>query len=296
MEPGSYLPSSKFITIVLSLVFSAGVVFAAERFSQPPVPARLASVPQTGTSVADNGWEATLSTIQAQNAALPAPPPQNLVDQALAAAKSTNLTDTVGKTLLVNLSNAKTQGLGDDLPTQDKLIAAAAAQINSEQKHPLYTPQDLAVAESSPQAARSYGNAVISAFLAHPTASETGTLTVIGTVTNSADPAELKKLAPIADEYRALTKDLAKIPVPKTLAPLHLQLLNNLVNISGLFPDLGALAEDPLRGLAALGQYESSVGEAGRVFTNIAQALQKSGIIFGKDEPGNAWNAFLSAY
>jgi hypothetical protein len=56
------------------------------------------------------------------------------------------------------------------------------------------------------------------------------------------------------------------------------------------------VVNDPLRGLQGLQVYQSAAGISVKVFTNIAQALNKNGILFKKDEPGAAWAALLSAH
>ena len=55
-----------------------------------------------------------------------------------------------------------------------------------------------------------------------------------------------------------------------------------------------AVLDDPIRGLTGLQKYKTMGDEAGRVFINIAQALNKSGILFSKDEPGALWTKLVS--
>ncbi len=145
MDIGRYLPSTKLISIAGSLALSAGLVFAADAFTHrtPPPPA---SVNVGANTPTDTGWEAALYAAQARTASstFDAPDP-DFVNNLLAAAQSQNVTETVGKTLLINLSSAKSQGLGDDIPTQDQIIAAAASQVNSGKNLTLYKTADLNV-------------------------------------------------------------------------------------------------------------------------------------------------------
>ena len=83
------------------------------------------------------------------------------------------------------------------------------------------------------------------------------------------------------------------MPVPATLAPLHLQTLNNLQRVAESFVGMQALLSDPLRGLASMQQYQLLLGETGRVLTTIASTFSSGGILFTKDEPGSAWSALL---
>src|SRR6185369_9993557 len=201
----------------------------------------------------------------------------------------------IGKTLLINLTNAKSQGLGDDIPTQEQIIAAAAAQAAAQQSNvTLYTTQDLDIVSSSNNSLHAYGNLVIQTLGAHPEASEQATLLAIDYAVEGGDKTQAAKLAKIGAAYKAAAQDLLKISVPQTLAPLHLQAVNDLTRTSATFTDMQSITTDPVRGLIALQTYESLMDEGARVFINIAQNLSKGGILFSKDEPGSAWAGFLS--
>src|ERR1700719_4414261 len=124
MNLGRYAPSTQFTGIALSILLSAGMVYASERITHPPPRTATLASDQTPTQPSDStDWQAALYASQASNASSSLTAPSaSTVDQFLAAAKSSNLTDTVGRTLLINLSNAKSQGLGDDIPTQNQII------------------------------------------------------------------------------------------------------------------------------------------------------------------------------
>lgn len=294
--PRRYLPSAKLVSIVLSLALSVGLVFAADRLTNQAAPATTIVADSAAPATADAGWEAALYAIQAQNASSTfAAPDPNFVNNFLQAAQSPNVTDTVGKTLLINLSNAKSQGLGNDIPTQEQIVAAAAAQIKTQQASPsIYTAADLTIVLVSDSSLRAYGNGVMVALSKHPEASERATLLSIDYAVEGKDKNQGAILASIGAAYKAAATDLLVVPVPQTLAPLHLEVVNNLAHIGATYADMQTIASDPIRGLAGLQTYEALMDGGARVFTNIAQALNKGGIIFTKDEPGSAWSTFIS--
>ena len=286
--------------MVGALAMSAGLVLAAEQISKPPTAAIVVNTQadtQKGTgSVNNSNWEATLYAIQAANASTSIQvPDQTIVQGLLQGAQSSNITTTIGRTLFVNLSNEAAQGLGSDYPTQDKLIADANSQLaDVVVKTPPYKMNDLNIVDDSIASQHAYGNAVITIALSHPEANQNNTLLAVGYATDNNDQSQLDKLPPIEAAYRALAKDLAATPVPQTLAPLHLQLVNNLLALADTYPPMQKLISDPLQGLAALKSNQILFNESGRLFTNIAQDLNKDGILFTKDEPGSAWSAILS--
>lgn len=296
MNIGRYAPSAQFIVITLSLLVSGALVYAAERFANPSSSSASVSAVSTPSQASDAaGWEAALYAIQANNAStsLSAPNPA-AVSEMLTAAQSNNITDTVGKTLLINLSNSKSQGLGSDIPTQDQIIAAAQAQIQNQGSVKLYTLGQLTVVADSNASLHAYGNNLLQIFTMHPQASQDDTFTAIGNAVNTNSKSELQKLISIQAGYAAITADLLALPVPKTLAPLHLLVVNDFARIAASYNDMQQMIADPLRGIVGFQTYQSSLNEVGRVFTSIAQDLSKDGILFSKDEPGSAWSAILS--
>jgi hypothetical protein len=295
MNLGHYAPSAQFTTIAISLLLAGGLVYAADRITHPPVVASAIVSDQSAQPTDSTDWEAALYASQAANASSSITAPStDVVNQFLAAAKSSNLTDTVARTIFVNISNAKSQGLGDDVPTQDQIVAAATAQIaNVQSGATSYSYADLTIVPSSQVALRTYGNATMRVLNAHSNASEQATLLAIDEIVEGGDQSKAATLTQIGAAYKALATDLATTPVPQTLAPLELQAINNYLSIATSYNSMSAIGPDSVRGLAGLQSYENLMDENARVFTNIAQALQKSGILFTKDEPGSAWSTLL---
>lgn len=292
MSPRSYLPSAQFMVIVGSLLIAGGTVAAAQYYiSSRNAPAALASA---GTQVQNQAWEESLADIQAQSGVnLPDAPDPNAVNTLISQSQSNNLTDSVGRGIFARLTTAGVQGLGDDAPTQDSIIAAASQQINASSK--TVPPPTVTTIDPTPDSLHTFGNSVIVVFNRHTKANSNATLGIIAKATDTRTNAPLSGLVSIGEDYAALSRDLSSVPVPKTLAPLYQKAVANYAAIAALYADLGAVVDDPIRGIAALQQYQALLAETAGVFTNIAQSLKNGGILFTKDEPGSAWEIFLSA-
>ena len=294
MDSRRYLPSTQFALLIFSLFASVGLVYAAQVVTRPPSTAAVSSSDQAAAA-AQADWQHTLNTIQAQSGvSLPQPPDPNTVNGMLQAAQSSNVTTSVARTLLVNLTNAKAQGLGDDAPTQNQLISQAVSQVQQRQQITSYTRNDLIVVDTSKAAEHAYGNALAEVLAKDPGTEYANTLIAIDNATSRNDATELQKLPAIAAKYTALTKQFLAVPVPQTLVPFHLQLVNNFKNIAGSYSGMTAMLTDPLQGLAGLQTYQSTTQETLHVFINIAQAFNKDGILFTSGEPGASWAALLS--
>lgn len=295
MNVRGYLPSAQFALILSSIAISGGLVLAAELYTSPKTPTPTLNPSILTANTQNNDWLETLREIQAQNSAYaaPTPPSEAGVQALLGAAQSPNITSTVGRSLLINLSDARAQGLGEDTPTQDKLIAGAAAQIEQNRGATTYTAAELTVVQNSSENLHTYGNRFMELMSLYPKASYYETLLAIGYATDYKDKTKLAGLPAATQAYKDLARDLSAIAVPQTLVPLHLQIVNNFARMAELLPGMQVMLEDPLRGLGSLQLYESLMQETARVFTNMAQQLSKDDILFTTEEPGRTWNSLL---
>jgi hypothetical protein len=293
MSVRSYLPSKQFSLLVFSLFASVGLVYAAQYVTKPKQMATLQTADQVAAAQ-DADWQATLDAIQAQSGvSLPTQPDADTLNGMRQAAQSANMTDTVARSLLVNLTNAKSQGLGDDAPTQDQLISQAVSQMKQAPTNP-YTQSDLTVVADTKSTEHAYGNALATVFANNKGDEYDQTLTILDNATSQSDASQLQKLQPIAAQYAALTKAILEIPVPQTLVPFQLQLVNNFKAITDSYSAMAVVITDPLQGLTAMQTYQSLTQQTSKVFTNIAQAFNKDGILFTSGEPGASWAVLLS--
>ncbi|HXK31197.1 MAG TPA: hypothetical protein VJZ94_00380, partial [Candidatus Paceibacterota bacterium] len=258
-------------------------------------PAQLTSATESeAVQNSDDDWKRSLEEIQLQSGiSLPEPPSEESVAAFLAAAQEGNVTESVSRTLFITLSNAAAQGLGSDIPTQDKLIAGAQAQLGQGATQ-AYTTADLELVPNTKENMHAYGNGLAAAVNAHPQASAAQVLYSMGFAVDNNSVLELQKLEPISREYRALVDELLLLSTPETLSPIHVQILNDLSRAAESIKNMQALPQDPLLSLTGLQVFQSSTAEVLRLFINLARQFSENAILFTTDEPGSAWEVLLS--
>lgn len=293
MSVQKYLPSTQFSLLIFSVAIAGGLVFVAKETTEPST-IEIASV-ATPSYTASTDWKSSLQAVQAESGVqMPQAPDENTIEALRKAAISTNLTESVSRTLLVNLGNAKAQGLGNDIPTQEQIITSAVQQIDSSGQTVVYTKNDLIVVADSEASQRAYGNALAIAVSKNQVDSFFDTMVAVDNAASQNNPNELKRLPAIAAGYRSVVELLLDVPVPQTMLPFHVRLVNNFQQIADSYTSIEVILNDPLRGLSALKDYQTLTDETLKVFINIAQILGKNGILFTKDEPGSAWAALVS--
>jgi hypothetical protein len=291
MNIGRYFPSAPFVVIVSSIVVSAGLVVAAQYFTRTETPARASITVSTTSGVPVGDWLETLQQIEGTNIATSTP--ENEAQgpaELLAAAESSNVTDTIAHSLFLNLSAAKSQGLGSDVPTQDKIVEQAITQLDlGHGTTTAYSAENLTLANSTSDAIKAYGNAFARIFSLHSRARYNEAILAFGEASRATSTNRLGELEAVQKDYDMLAQELAKIPVPPAFVPFHLQVINNYARIVQSFNDMAAILEDPLRALAGFKTFDALTDETYRVFINIAQELDQNSILFTKDEPGSTW-------
>ena len=179
MNLRSLLPSAQFAVLAASIALSAGLVFAADYITQKPTSERVQI--QTGGVAAENSnWQAALAEVQRESGiALPPLPDENIFEALRSSAAGENLTDTVGRTLLVSLIEANAQGLGSDIPTQERLAAQAAAHLEEgSTKTSLYNAARLTIVGDSATTLHKFGNDVMQTLNDHMDANAGDTLRI----------------------------------------------------------------------------------------------------------------------
>lgn len=290
MSVAAYLPSTQFAVMVSSVVVAGGLVVGAQYITrQPPTTLETAT-----TSNPAEDWKAALDEVQASaGISLPEVPSQDTVDAILASTKSANLTDSLARSLFVSLTDAKTRGLGDDIPTQDELVAQAIAQTGGSLER-VYSAADIDVVPQTSTSLREYGNTFMRVVADNPGANSGAVLLTVAYAVDYNNADTLAELSSTEEAYTQLARALAATKTPETLLPLHLQVTNNVASMARAIHDIRSMGGDPVRGLAGVQTFYALSNETFRVLTTIAGTFSKNGILFSKDEPGHAWSAFIS--
>ncbi|KKW35972.1 hypothetical protein A2852_00900 [Candidatus Adlerbacteria bacterium RIFCSPHIGHO2_01_FULL_54_23] len=296
MSLREYLPSRQFSLIAASLLVAGSLVAAADYAAAPKNDVGSLAVSTGATEGAEEDWQHMLEDVQggAAFASLPEPISEGEIEDLLDSAKSDNMTSTVARSLLIKLTAARTEGLGGDIPTQDEIVGDALARMETLAPE-LYTAADLAAVASSPQTLRAYGNEVMGTFGAHAQANSESAFRAFALAVDNNSETEIETLEAISGHYAALARDLARLSVPSTLVPLHLQATNNFLHIAEALGDMRLVQGDPLRGLSGYQRYRSLMSEQARLLTNVAESLRTGGIIFNKEDLGIAWSIFLNS-
>ncbi|MDE2213093.1 MAG: hypothetical protein KGJ34_00980 [Patescibacteria group bacterium] len=296
MNIRAYLPSARFGTLIGAVVISALLIYGALAIASP----RTGGLENTNATTTSNGvfsyssedWQQAFASSTTFQSA------QDIADQAqnlIASSQTGNLTDTIGRSLVIGTSAATGQGLSGSTDAESQIVSSALSEIQNELSQvTLYTASDLMVVADSSSSLHDYANAIATAIGGHPQASYTNVILSVGFAIDNNNATTLAQLPATANAYQALAKEIIGIPVPNSLAGVQLQIANNYLEMSGSIGDMETVLNDPIRGLAGLQEYDALVSQSVTLYTQIAQTLQNDDILFGKGEAGTVWSSFLA--
>ncbi len=292
-ERVSIMPSGRFVSLAGALLVSAVLIFAVYSLTQPSHSHKATLEVDASASVADNNsWQqefASSSIVQNANDL------DTQAQQLIQAASTSNLTDSIGRALVINYAAAQGQGLGSDQFTQGKIAQQALSQIQGAQTLAAhYSASDITTVPSSAATLYTYGNALIKTIMAHPQTSFNSTMTAVGLVADHSNPTTIAKISAIQKEYNALAKDVANLPTPATLVGFAAQLANDYADMGDSVAVMQGISIDPTKGLLGMQDYNVLYTSNQQLFVNIGAVLRGQGIIFNKNDTGVIWNNVMT--
>jgi hypothetical protein len=185
-----------------------------------------------------------------------------------------NMTQQISRDLLAQLFSYGDGDLDDE--NQKKIIDNTLANIRPETIPLRYSLADVRVFQDLNEAnLRKFGNSVVSV-----------QQKMASNINPRGSHQDLLKV------YEAMVDDLAKVEVPRDMSVPYLSLINNYNTLKELLAKMESSTEDPFKSLLNLKYFSDTMGKNEVIYKQFASYFKKSGIIWNKNEPGSAWNAY----
>ncbi len=218
---------------------------------------------------------------------------QKFLNELLAAASSSNLTDNLSQTIFARYVAARGEGTSGDVQTQAKVVQEAVNGAEVPYKGKVYGPSDIYVVSNNNVAVRTFANASMQAILKHPDANFVKAMQAFGEGMDGS-PAGIQRLRYIGSQYRAMARDMASVSVPSSYAEHYLLAINALEIAGGSFDDMAEVNNDPIRAVAGLQNYNRMITGGAGALVLVGLDVWHSGLTFSKDEVGGGWGSFAA--
>lgn len=199
-------------------------------------------------------------------------------------ANSKNKTETLGKVVFTEYLALKQSGRVD-LSTIDQMTARIANDVAlTLDTSPKYTMSSLRITPSNEQSLKKYADTV--ALIRDKYFSDFATTHSQTYILASGSTKQVEKiLLSSKDYYQKMTKDLLVIPVPDTVASVHLELINNYAHSAENLGKVSIVDEDPLSTMLGLKQYEDLSENEVEILKKMGLLFAESGILFTSTDP-----------
>ncbi|MEX0917384.1 MAG: hypothetical protein WDZ90_02595 [Candidatus Paceibacterota bacterium] len=199
-----------------------------------------------------------------------------------------NLTDTdrFSREFFENYFNLRQSGILSSEQGQSLLLSQAIRGIGQVSPK-TYTSNDLKISnDSSKGALRAYGNALGDIISSNSIENENEAVILLRALENE-DESELQKLDEIKEVYEGMAQDMLLISVPGEVASLHLNLLNNFLQLEFDIEAMKNVYTDPIRVLTVIQNYRDHVKHLGEALLSYGSFFKSKNITFGESESGS---------
>lgn len=143
--------------------------------------------------------------------------------------------------------------------TNDLVASIVAdAEAKATEKTRIYTTADvLTTTNSSREAVLAYRDRLNTTIGAYSYAQLGDEMTVLNEIITAGDPARMGELAKAEKAYRAILRDLKKLPAPETLAVLHASFLTTFEGLAESTQGMQAALSDPLVAVVAINTFQA---------------------------------------
>jgi hypothetical protein len=146
-----------------------------------------------------------------------------------------------------------------DAASVDALANKLTEQIATRAPEKIYAPKDIKIVPENSISLKSYSDALINIFPKE--APEMSVLDILEsslTENGELDKSALIELEPVIESTESMVAALVKQNVPQTLAPIHLNIINDLERLVENLKNIENYDGDPVLALSGMGQYESN--------------------------------------
>jgi hypothetical protein len=198
-----------------------------------------------------------------------------------------NLTASFSKNMYTASAYLQKNG-GVSKAEQEQLINSIIAQEAEKITVTKYTPADLVIAKTdTSEDKRKYGNAM-GAFMQKATTYKMGSgdVELIEGYMVNKDPTLVNAFVVKRGRLDEIIKDLLKTPVPYSVIPQHLVMLNAISEYRTILDSFAKIETDPIRTTISFNNYLPAVKAFLNTLTGLALYFKGEGILFTEKESG----------
>lgn len=218
---------------------------------------------------------------------------QQRIDEIKKSLPTEKLTETekFGRELLVQYLEFKKQGKKIDEQTSGDIAKKLLESIAEKTNFTLYNPTNVqSISRNDAEFLREYGNRMGRIIMRNAPTETVSVPTLLTEALENKDPSQLEKIAPLVESFENSLKEALMVPIPSDLVKFHIDLMNAFSITATSLEGLRSTIDDPLVGIARIGQYQQGIGFIRVSLQGISDYYKQNNIVF---EPGEEGTMFI---
>lgn len=167
------------------------------------------------------------------------------------------LTDVVSRSLMSNYLMMKQNGTLDATAAQS-IVENSAKYVQAMQSEKIAISGLNLIPDNGEKTMTEYGDRLGNILRQYKNQSKLNEMDIIKESVQNRDPEKIKDLGKISLIYMQIANDLKKMPVPNKFARAHIDIVNGLYGMSSSLNNMQIIFEDPMQGLTAMQNYQTS--------------------------------------
>ncbi len=208
---------------------------------------------------------------------------------------TSSITESVSRDFFLNFVDLQNKGAWN-VDSQAALIENLSAKYATSSASMLKVGDIAVFSDLDKAKTHDFGNAVIKILTKYEPNFKTSPFDIINdaATTQTGSTTFQERLALISESYISLSKELAKIPAPATLAATYVDVINTYFAVGIDVNNMRSYWSDPVRGLLGLTNYQKDLLHQMDLLKSIAVYLKSNAIIFNNTEDGYIWSNLLA--
>lgn len=178
----------------------------------------------------------------------------------------------------------------------DELFTKITSERVPETQNKSVATQGTKIIPTTQENLRNYGNAFMAVLKKYPHVTAEATLKELNVLREGPKNIEaVEALKNLETEYRALGKEIELLSVPEKMYPLHTEITKNIDAIGITIGYARTMASDPAQITLGINLYIALLNATTDLVKNIYNTFIESGVHFNENETGYAWYNFEPA-
>ncbi|TSC61459.1 MAG: Uncharacterized protein G01um101448_338 [Parcubacteria group bacterium Gr01-1014_48] len=207
--------------------------------------------------------------------------------------KGLTATERFGRELLMQYIELKKEGKPFGAAETEKFVQKLTKEVDKNASVALYSIRDFHISDiTGTDALKEYASRMGRIIIRNTPAGLENEIVVATRALENSDPGELQKIKPLIASFENSIQESLSVAIPRSIAPLHIDLINSFSYMKTTLGGLELIFDDPLTSFVRITQHQQSVGALNVALANMSSFLETNNVEFNETDEGGVFVTF----